>query len=266
MISLLKEDRMRSLRAWLGEFAADFDALLFPTECAACGIESGSAVFCGECEEKLLAGAGDACERCASRLGPWSRSDDGLCRWCRGRRLGFDAAFALGPYSEPLRTLCLRVKHPTDGWLARRLIDLLMKARRGAIERAIGVRPHYLGGFAPLVVPVPLHRLRNWTRGYNQAEAYARRLAAVLGIRYENALRRVVATPKLAGLSRTERAEVMREAFGVRPGYDKHVRGRVIALVDDVMTSGATCDSAARTLKQAGATRVVVVVIGRTDI
>lgn len=254
------------MRTWLSELAADFDALLFPTECAACGVESGAAVFCDACKAKLIAGAGVACERCASRLGPWSQTDDGACWWCRGRRLGFDAAFALGPYAEPLRTLCLRVKRPTDGWLARRLMDLLMDSRGDAIERAIGVRPPYPGGLAPAVVPIPLHRLRNWRRGYNQAEAYARRLAVRLGLRYMNPLKRVVATPKLAGLSRSERADVMRKAFGVRLGYDQRVRGRVIALVDDVMTSGATCDAAARTLKNAGAIRVVVVVVGRTDL
>ncbi len=254
------------MRAWLGALAADFDALLFPTECAVCGVESGSAVFCESCKEKLIVGGGAACERCASRLGPWSRNDDGACWWCRGRRLGFDAAFALAPYAEPLRTLCLRVKRPNDGWLARRLIDLLMDLRRDAIARSIGVRPPYPGGLAPAVVPVPLHRLRNWRRGYNQAEAYARRLAVRLGLRYMNPLKRVVATPKLAGLSRSERADVMRGAFGVRRGYGRQLRGRSIALVDDVMTSGATCDSAARALKNAGAIRVVVVVIGRTDI
>jgi predicted amidophosphoribosyltransferase len=79
------------------------------------------------------------------------------------------------------------------------------------------------------------------------------------------ALRRVVATDSLAQLGRAERARVMRDAFRVRPDQERALAGRTVVLVDDILTTGATSGAAARTLKKAGAARVVVVVIGRAE-
>jgi predicted amidophosphoribosyltransferase len=75
-------------------------------------------------------------------------------------------------------------------------------------------------------------------------------------------LRRVAATERLAELGQTERARVMRRAFRVRPS--RRLAGRTVVLVDDVLTTGATCGAAARALRRAGAERVVVAVIART--
>ena len=75
-------------------------------------------------------------------------------------------------------------------------------------------------------------------------------------------MRRVRATPKLARLSRTRRIAELRGAFSASP---RRVKGRQILLVDDILTSGATCGAAARALKRAGAKRVVAVVIGRAE-
>jgi ComF family protein len=112
------------------------------------------------------------------------------------------------------------------------------------------------------VVPVPLHWWRHWRRGFNQAEALARALARRLDLPIRRPLRRIKPTEKLAELSPTERARALRGAFRARksPG----LVGRTVLLVDDVLTTGATCGAAARALKQAGAARVVVAVIART--
>ena len=140
----------------------------------------------------------------------------GAVRECRGRRLGFDAAIALGPYQGPIRDLCLRLKHERNAWLARWLVDLLVEARgRGSA----GCRED------AWVVPVPLHWRRRWQRGYNQADELARRLAKRLALRRVRALRRVVATDPLAGSGRAERARLMRDAFRVRPGRIRRWQG-----------------------------------------
>jgi ComF family protein len=115
------------------------------------------------------------------------------------------------------------------------------------------------------VVPVPLHWWRSWERGYNQSDELARRLAKRLALRRVCALRRIVATDPLAQMGRAERARVMRDAFRVRPALNSALAGRTIVLVDDILTTGATSGAAARTLKKAGAARVVVVVIGRAE-
>ena len=118
-------------------------------------------------------------------------------------------------------------------------------------------------GAGALVVPVPLHWKRRWRRGYNQAEALAQGVARQLGLRQAEGLRRVKNSVVLAGLGRVERAKELRKAFQVRGSVD--LSGRTVFLVDDILTTGATCGEAARALKKAGAERVVAVVIGRAD-
>jgi predicted amidophosphoribosyltransferase len=112
-------------------------------------------------------------------------------------------------------------------------------------------------------VPVPLHWRRRWQRGYNQAEALARGLAVRLALPVRQPLRRVVSTPHLAQIGRVERARVMRGAF--RAERTPALAGRPVLLVDDILTTGATCGAAARALKRGGAARVVAVVIGRAE-
>ena len=113
------------------------------------------------------------------------------------------------------------------------------------------------------VVPIPLHWRRKFRRGYNQAEALAKGLARSLSMEVRPVLRRVAATQSLALIGRTERARIMKQAFRARP--DPRLRGRTVLLVDDILTTGATCGAAARALKKAGATRVVVVVLARAE-
>jgi len=178
----------------------------------------------------------------------------GGCAACRGQSLGFDAALAFGSYDGALRALCLQLKHEESAWLAPWLTDLLVEAKRDAIAQ---LPPD------AWVVPIPLHWFREWRRGYNQSEALARGLARHLHLPVRKLLRRAQATHRLAAMSPTERREVMRGAFRVR--HRTRLIGRTVLLVDDVLTTGATCGAAARALKQAGAARVVAIVIGRTE-
>ncbi len=168
--------------------------------------------------------------------------------------MGFDAALALGPYDGALKDLCLRLKHERNAWLAPWLGDLLVEGRAEAVR---GVPTD------AWVVPIPLHWWRHWRRGYNQSDALARGLARRLGLSLHRPLRRVRATPKLARMGPTERADVLRGAFRARS--NPKLSGRTVLLVDDVLTTGATCGAAARALKQAGAARVIAVVIARAD-
>ncbi|HEX8199395.1 MAG TPA: phosphoribosyltransferase family protein, partial [Isosphaeraceae bacterium] len=84
-----------------------------------------------------------------------------------------------------------------------------------------------------------------------------------LGLALVRPLRRVVATPPLAQRGRAERARLMDQAF--RAAGLPALRGRAVLLVDDILTTGATCGAAARALKRAGAGRVAAVVIGRAE-
>jgi ComF family protein len=243
---------------WLGALGRAVDALVFPWACAACGAEGTGEAFCPSCRGDLLEraakAAASACPRCALPAGPYADLRGG-CGDCRGRSLGFEAAIALGPYEGTLRELCLRMKHDRDAWLAPWIGDLWIRARGEALDR-LGLPPD------AWVVPVPLHWRRHWGRGYNQAEALARGLAGRLDRPVRRPLRRVADTRKLAVMSATDRAKALRKAFRARKGVA--LQGRTILLVDDVLTTGATCGAAARALRRAGAGRVIVAVMART--
>ena len=115
------------------------------------------------------------------------------------------------------------------------------------------------------MLPVPLSAARLSERGYNQSWELARRCARHLGCRADSELLiRIKDTSRQASLSREQRATNMRGAFAVEPTRRAEVRGRSVTLVDDVMTTQATADEAARTLLTAGALSVDVWVVART--
>lgn len=112
---------------------------------------------------------------------------------------------------------------------------------------------------ADLLVPVPLHRWRIWSRGYNQAALIARALSRTSGIPMEAALlRRVKATPVLRGLGPKGRIKAVSGAFALAPDARGKLRGKTVVLVDDVHTSGATANACTRVLKRGGAARVIL--------
>jgi len=145
------------------------------------------------------------------------------------------------------------LKHERNAWLAPWLGNLLADARQSELARL--PRDAW-------IVPVPLHWWRRLQRGYNQAEALAKGLSRSLDLRVRQPLRRIKATDRLAHKTASDRMDAMRQAFRAR--LDPGLKGRTILLVDDILTTGATCGAAARALKQAGAKRVIVAVLART--
>jgi ComF family protein len=157
-------------------------------------------------------------------------------------------------YSFPWSPLVAAFKFNAALDLAPALAALL----GDAVEAAPQPRP-------TLLLPVPLSAERLAERGMNQAWELARRIGARLKIEARgDVLRRLIDTKHLADLPRAQRAAHIRGAFGIVPGQAQHLRGRVVALVDDVMTSGATAAEAARVLRAGGASEVHVWVVART--
>lgn len=154
---------------------------------------------------------------------------------------------AIGEYEGALRAIVHALKYDGRRSIAKQL------AMRLTVSGA-----EVLDG-ADCVVPVPLHRSRRRTRGFNQAEEIARHLPLAM----RNALRRVRATPSQTELPAARRHANVRNAFRLRRGASVH--GLVMVLVDDVSTTGATLDSCARVLLAAGAREVRALTAARVS-
>jgi ComF family protein len=225
----------------------------YPGRCATCGSTyDTSAVFCGACESAMK-GLFDApaCDRCAM---PLSRHS-GPCPYCRGKGPPLlDRVVGLGLFKEPLKAAIHRAKYARRWGLAELLTDRLLH-QRGAAELVLE---------SDVIVPVPLHPSRQRERGYNQADVVARHIASRLKRRVRQPVVRVIHTETQTHLhSRAKREENLRDAFVlVSP---KAVRRRRVLLVDDVMTSGATLRSLARTLRPAEPASVSALVLAVAD-
>jgi ComF family protein len=152
----------------------------------------------------------------------------------------------------PVRHLVHRLKYSDRMELAKPLGLWMARAGRDVLAGA------------DALVPVPLHRRRLTWRQFNQADALARAISRISGVKIEDfALERVKPTTSQVGLSRSQRATNVQGAFKVSDDARAAVEGRSIVLVDDVLTSGATINAAARTLLRAGARNVDVLVFAR---
>jgi ComF family protein len=229
--------------------------LLYPSLCEACGTvlapEQGH--FCAGCRSALVTDPYPSCLRCASTIGPFIHQGDG-CPRCRDLSYHFERTNRLGPYDGLLRELVLRVKQPSGESLADHLGALWAEQAESSL-RSLG---------ADLVIPVPLHWLRYWQRGYNQSASLAGALAARLGLPCRPGwLRRIRNTPQQTAQSPAARRTNVHRAFRARARAE--LRGRTVLLVDDVLTTGSTCNEAARALREAGAARVVVAVLAHSQ-
>lgn len=271
MAKSLIRARGASLSRWLSPLkaaGAGIADLVFPPTCMSCNSElddntpaNREASLCQECIDEMELFADPVCERCGAPV-PFARSpaDDQLrpiesvadCYRCRGRKLWFDATIALGHYEGSLRELTLRMKDHKGDAVSLAMARLLWQVRG----------PQLAALSADVIVPIPLHWRRRIVHRTNSAAVLAEVLSSKLRIPHANGLlKRTRSTHRQFDLAPTKRWENVRRAFAVRAGY--HLRSAHVVLVDDILTTGATCSEAARTLREAGAARVTVAVIAR---
>lgn len=227
--------------------------LLLPRRCLLCGGRA-AANLCAPCDADLPA-IGEACSRCAIPLVlPWdghAQADRAArsCGECIRKPPAFDAAVAALDYVFPTTVLVQRFKFNRSFACGAVLAERLTRA----------VDAHGLADDADLIVPVPLHRGRRFLRVFNQAEVLARDVGRALAVPVgPRALRRTRHTAPQYGLSAADRRKNLEGAIAAR-----HVRGRHVALVDDVMTTGTTLGECAGAVKRAGAHSVAVWVAAR---
>ena len=215
---------------------------LFPPHCAGCG--KAGFRFCPECQENATQVRPPLCPTC----GEMQRTES-ICSRCAKGNIHYQAARAWGLHYGPLQKVVHNLKYKRDIALGERMARPMTDMLR---QTAWPI---------DLIIPVPLGRKRLQERGYNQAALLARPIALALALPYRpNALQRTRETRTQVGLNRMERWENVSGAFHADP---KLARGKVILLVDDVTTSGATLNAAAQALALAGAEKVFALTLAR---
>jgi len=226
---------------------------LLPSSCALCQ-QSGPHGLCRDCRQRYFHAQPHRCLQCAM---PTTLST-ARCGDCIKRKPAFDATIVATDYVAPADQLVMALKFNATLTLAPLLAQLLHERVERARTFAARPRP-------ALLTAVPLGPQRLQERGFNQALEIARPLSALLGIRLEpGLLARVSETRAQSLLPLAQRRHNMRQAFVVPHEALLKVRGQHIGVVDDVMTSGATLDELAATLKRFGARSVTNLVFART--
>ena len=217
-----------------------------PPRCPGCGAITGEPHrFCLDCWRSLTF-LGEPCCACCGLPFDYGGAGEALCGSCLADPPPFDRLRAAVAYGEVSRQVALKLKYSGRPGLAETLAHFML-------------RHAPVGDCGALLVPVPLHRWRIWSRGYNQAALIASALSRRTGLPADpRLLRRIRATPPLKGLGRRERSLAVRGAFRVAPEGRGAIAGRRVVLVDDVYTSGATAFACARTLRRAGAASVEI--------
>lgn len=221
---------------WLGR--------LLPAHCRCCETPIADGQLCPACIEALPWNR-TACAHCATPM-----QHSGTCPQCLRRPPRFDSAHAAFRLATPVQQSVHGLKYHANFSEAALLGDL-MAMRLATREQRL----------PQLLLPVPLHPLRLMRRGYNQATEIARRVSQRLALPMNtHAAVRLRQTEDQIGQSKAARLRNMRGAFAV----NVDLSGLHAALVDDVMTTGATLDALARACRQAGAAHIEAWAAART--
>jgi len=215
--------------------------------CFLCLADSREGPLCGACASTLPRPSGPLCQRCAAPAGG-SRT----CARCRAAQPAFESTIAAYEYRFPVDRMIHALKYGRRlglvAWCAEAIAEAVAAARTPSLP-------------PPVLVPVPPTRERLAERGFDQAAEIARALARHTGLPcLALACHRRGRQEAQAALHRRARERNVAHAFVCEAG----VAGRAVAIVDDVMTTGASADALARALREAGAARVEAWVVART--
>lgn len=209
--------------------------ILFPPKCIFCGcvLETGRKLhICRSCYNKIPFASGDVIRS--------GRQQDGGC----------DCAVCIFRYTGIVKDALIRFKFFDKPGYYRTFARMLS----GKLSETMGLKSF------DFIVSVPLHKERQRSRGYNQAQLIAGELSRETGIpEYQYLLLREKNTKVQSLLPGREREQNVRGAFKINNG--SRVKGKTVLLVDDVLTTGSTVDECSRALKEAGAISVVAAVL-----
>jgi ComF family protein len=206
--------------------------------------------LCRDCLQSLPWHTAAKCPQCGLL------SDGHICGHCLQSAPSFDATHALFSYDYPLDRLLQHYKYQESLALANTFAALWLDKKSSNISDSQDKKPQI-----DIIIPMPMHNERLKQRGFNQALEIARLISKHKQIKLDyTSCQRTRLTPPQASLPLKERIKNIRGVFQCH----KNLQGLNIALVDDVMTTGASLNELAKTLKQAGAAHVECWVIART--
>lgn len=218
-----------------------------PPRCAGCGtIVDEVHSFCADCWKQVEFLGDSGCSTCGL---PLQATEAATCGGCLAKPPRITRTRAAVAYGDVSRSLAIRLKYGRKVAIARTMARYMTPLIVDSAEDR-------------LLMPVPLHWTRLWTRGFNQSALIAREIGRRLQIPSDPfTLQRVRRTVPLKGMSPLQRRKTVGGAFRVR---DKAaVAGKTVILVDDVLTTGSTAEACARTLSRAGAERVELITWAR---
>ncbi len=228
--------------------------LIYPPRCMTCDepLEQHDALpFCPSCRAGIQILRSPLCPRCGVPF-PVAEGEDRLCGDCLRMDRPYAIARSVGSYEGTLLTAIHRFKYQGKTGIGKILGRIMADFAETLWDMKVFER----------VVPVPLHRKRLRSRGFNQSVILARALAKRFGIMLDfTSLRREIFTPPQVGLDRKERCANVHGIFTVR--HPERIAGRRILLVDDVYTTGSTLEECSRTLIRAKAEAVAVLTLAR---
>ncbi len=226
--------------------------LLLPPRCYGCGEEvQKQGTLCASCWSGLRFITNPRCRLCGYPF-DYALPDSSLCGACLARPPTYDKAVSALVYDDASRKLILSFKHGDRTETSPSLAQIMAQAGQDCLEQA------------DLIVPVPLHRGRLFSRRYNQSALLARSLSSISGLPWSPyLLERCKRTTSQGGLNRAQRARNVRDAFRTRRGKAAAVAGRHVLLVDDVLTTGATVEACTSCLRKAGAASILVLTLAR---
>lgn len=218
-------------------------SVVVPLRCSFCAADCETLPLCAACRAQLPWNR-QACPRCAL-----PQNHDNLCAHCLARAPPFVSAWAPLRLEMPVQQQIHALKYQAAFLHARLLGQLFAEA---LLARGVAL--------PDVVLPVPLHPARQRRRGYNQSVELARALRRTTGLRVEAGwAQRLRRTDDQIGMTAIARRRNVAKAFSVDP----QVNGLRVALLDDVMTTGATLAELARTCLRAGAQQVEAWAIAR---
>ena len=262
---------LKQFRSFLSSI--DFYTFAFPPQCISCesqlfdedlviadqhedalsGKILGSQNWCENCLEQVRAPLEKRCPTCGAIVAVHA-SYKGRCRLCYASKFHFSQAVCINNYGGLMQELVIRMKGRKDECLAMQFGTLLgyEMERLDLIEQI------------DVMTPVPRHWIKKFRNGFQASDLICQSASKITKIPHVGALLKSTRlTEKQGMLSDLQRLENVKDAFAFNPFFAEKIKGKTVAVVDDVMTSGATANQCAKALKKAGAANVVVAVVAR---